>query len=99
MSINDDGEQKSLVTVTSQKAQGAVYAVVVRDNHNGLASSYVSGITYSCNSTAGDCSLECECPGSCTHLALVRWLVSLCLTFTVQRVGDSVCVNKVCHLT
>ena len=71
LSIKNDGTQKSLTTVTSQRAQGAVYAVVVTDSGYGLAASYVSSITYGCNYTAGDCSLECKWQGLWVLLHLV----------------------------
>lgn len=56
-SITNDGTAKSLLTVTSQSRQGAVYGVVVKDGLVGTEVSYVSAITYACNHTAGQCSL------------------------------------------
>ncbi|KAK7099038.1 hypothetical protein V1264_003236 [Littorina saxatilis] len=58
LSVKNDGTQKSLTTVTSQRAQGAVYGVVVTDDKRGLTAAYVPAITYGCNYTAGECSLE-----------------------------------------
>ncbi|KAL8592114.1 hypothetical protein ACOMHN_032584 [Nucella lapillus] len=57
--IENDGRQKSLVKLNSQRGQGSVYGVIVTDTHQGLSASYVSAVSYACNYTAGECSLQC----------------------------------------
>lgn len=58
--MQDGGAQKSLLRVTASEKQGAVFAVVVRDSKNGMASSYVTAVTYSCDFLSGTCDFSCE---------------------------------------
>ncbi|KAK7486380.1 hypothetical protein BaRGS_00022428, partial [Batillaria attramentaria] len=60
VTLKNNGVKKSMVTVSSQRRQGAVYAVVVRDDALGTAASYVATVTYACNFTAGDCDEKME---------------------------------------
>ncbi|KAK3779945.1 hypothetical protein RRG08_054198 [Elysia crispata] len=57
-SVTNGPTSKSQVSVSSRKAQGVVYSVLVKRKDTGHSSSYTAVASYSCNIDAGQCSLE-----------------------------------------